>query len=139
MPGELRALPFAGDRLGSGCLEAHSLVYYDWVLQTMRNIAFRVLPLLVVVWMAFAVFGGALYTVKHGEPSGDSLVKTGIGLCAATAAILFSGGPGKVRPPAPDKKYLPLGIGPRSSQVVSYGASAPLVVPLAPLLQVFRT
>lgn len=104
-----------------------------------RNIAFRVLPLLVVVWMAFAVLGGALYLAEHGKSSGDSLAKTGVGLCAATAAVVFATRAGKVRGPSLDVKWMPLSLGLRSSKIIVRGASAPLVIPLAPLLQVFRT
>lgn len=103
-----------------------------------RNIAFRVLPLLVVVWMAFAVLGGALYLAEHGDSSGDSLVKAGVGLCAATAAVLFATRAGGVRVPSPDIKWVPLYLGPRPSKIISRNASAPLVIPLRPLLQVFR-
>ncbi|CAN5555093.1 hypothetical protein BH24ACT21_BH24ACT21_02570 [soil metagenome] len=95
--------------------------------------------MLVVVWMAFAVFGGALHLAKDSEPPAkDSLVKTGIGLCAATAAVMFSAGIRKFRPPSPDTRYFPLDVGLRSSKVLPDGASPPLVVPLAPVLQVFR-
>lgn len=123
--------------LGFGSLEAHSLMYYDCVMPTMRYIALKVIPLLVLVWMSFAVLGGAVYTVKHGT-SGDSLAKTGMGLCAASVAILFSAGSRKVRPPARYKRYLPLNIGLCFSRVTPQGVSAPFVIPLAPLIQVFR-
>lgn len=94
--------------------------------------------MLVVVWMAFVVLGGALYLAKHGEPSGDSFVKAGIGLCAATAAALFATGAGKVRAPSPDLDWTPLYSRPSFSRTIIRGASTPLVVPLRPLLQVFR-
>lgn len=94
--------------------------------------------MLVVVWMAFVVLGGALYLAKHGEPSGDSLVKAGVGLCAATAAALFATGAGKVRAPSPDLNWTPLYSGPSFSKTIVPDASAPLVIPLRPLLQVFR-
>lgn len=103
----------------------------------MRNIALKVLPLLVLVWMSFAVLGGAVYTVKHGT-SGDSLAKTGMGLCAASMAILFSAGYRKIRPPARYKRYLPLNVGLSFSRVPPRSVSAPFVIPLAPLIQVFR-
>lgn len=105
---------------------------------TMRHIALRVLPLLVLVWMSFAVLGGAVYTVKHGETSVGSLAKTGMGLCAAAVAILFSAGSGKARPPSQFKRCLPLDTRMLFSRVEPQGASAPFVVPLAPLNQVFR-
>ena len=104
-----------------------------------RGIACRVLPLLVVVWMAFTVFGGAMYVAKHAKPSEHSVAKAGMGLCAATAAILFSAGVGKTPPSLPDIRYSPLDmLLSRTSQVTLQGASAPLVIPLVPLLQVFR-
>lgn len=103
-----------------------------------RNTAFRVLPLLMVVWMAFAVLGGALYLAEHEGPSGDSLVKAGVGLCAATAAVLFATGADKVRGPSLDIIRVPVDLGLSSSKVIARGAAAPLVIPLTPLLQVFR-
>lgn len=51
-----------------------------------RIAAVRLLPLLVVVWVTFAVLGGALYLAKHSGPPQDSLA--GMGLCAATVALL---------------------------------------------------
>lgn len=53
-----------------------------------RKAAVRLLPLLVVVWATFAVLGGALYLAKHSGPPQDSLAEAGMGLCAATAALL---------------------------------------------------
>lgn len=113
-------------------------MYHKWDMYLIRNIAFRLLPLLVVVWMAFVVLGGALYLAEHGDSSGDSLVKAGVGLCAATAAVLLATGAGKVLVPSPYIKWIPLYLGLRSSKIMVRGASAPLVIPLRPLLQVFR-
>jgi hypothetical protein len=57
----------------------------------LRNIAFRLLPLVVVVWATVAVLGGALYLARHaGPPDADHAVKAGIGLCAVSVAI-FAG------------------------------------------------
>lgn len=89
--------------------------------------------------MTFAVFGGAMSAVKHAKPSEGSVTKAGMGLCAVTAAILFSARARKAPPALLEVKYSPPDHGSRASQVMPPGALAPLVIPLVPLLQVFRT
>ena len=55
----------------------------------LRIIAFRLLPVLVAVWAAVAVLGGALYLAKHTDsPGSDAAVKAGLGLCAVSVAVL---------------------------------------------------
>ncbi len=53
----------------------------------MRRIALKALPLLVVLWAAFIIFGGALRLVEKAEPTEGSAVKTVIGFCAAFVAL----------------------------------------------------
>lgn len=104
-----------------------------------RKAAMRLLPFLVVVWATFAVLGGALYLAKHSGPPQDSLAEAGMGLCAATVALLvgvrarrlrgdrfdlpYRKAPGffAPRPAFPPIRILPLSL-----------------VPLTRLLQVFR-
>lgn len=58
----------------------------------LRDIALRLLPLLVVVWATVAVLGGAVYLVaKHADPpDGSTAAKAGLGLCAVSVAV-FAG------------------------------------------------
>ncbi|HET7271149.1 MAG TPA: hypothetical protein VFI90_08675 [Rubrobacter sp.] len=57
----------------------------------LRNIAFRLLPLVVVVWATVTVLGGALYIARHADPSdAGGAAKAGLGLCAVSVAI-FAG------------------------------------------------
>ncbi len=57
----------------------------------LRDIALRLLPLLVVVWATVAVLGGAIYLARHADPpDGGSATKAGLGLCAVSVAI-FAG------------------------------------------------
>ncbi|CAN5883132.1 hypothetical protein BH18ACT11_BH18ACT11_11240 [soil metagenome] len=56
-----------------------------------RDIALRLLPLLVVLWATVAVLGGALYLARHaGPPDAGHTAKAGLGLCAISVAI-FAG------------------------------------------------
>lgn len=63
---------------------------WDVVLRV-RKTAFRLMPVLVVVWATVAVLGGAIYLANHAGPSdGDDAAKAGLGLCAVSVAI-FAG------------------------------------------------
>ena len=55
----------------------------------LRNIAFRLLPVLVVVWATVTVLGGAIYLSNHVDPpdAGDA-AKAGLGLCAVSVAVI---------------------------------------------------
>ena len=57
------------------------------VVLGLRNIALRLLPVLVVVWATVAVLGGAIYLVNHADPPGDA-AKAGLGLCAVSVAVI---------------------------------------------------
>lgn len=103
-----------------------------------RKAALRLLPLLVVVWATFAVLGGALYIAKRSGVPQDSLVEAGIGLCAATVALLA--GVRAWRPrrdhadtPSPGARIF------RAVAPVARAFPSPPVVSLTRLLQVFRT
>ena len=56
----------------------------------MRKVMLKALPLLVVLWTAFIIFGGALRLVEKAEPTENSTVKTVIGFCAAFVALAAS-------------------------------------------------
>ena len=56
----------------------------------MRKVMLRALPLLVVLWAAFIIFGGALRLVEKAEPTEDSMTKTVIGFCSAFVALAAS-------------------------------------------------
>lgn len=55
-----------------------------------RKVALKALPLLVVVWAAFIIFGGALHLVEKTEPTENSTVQTVAGFCAAFVALAAS-------------------------------------------------
>ncbi len=57
---------------------------------TMRKMALKALPLLVVLWAAFIIFGGALRLVEKAEPAENSTVQTVAGFCAAFVALAAS-------------------------------------------------
>ncbi len=90
----------------------------------LRNIAFRLLPLLVVVWATVAVMGGALYLARHADPpdAGDA-AKAGLGLCAVSVAIFAGKGIRRVVAPL-------LTDGPRRGLVVPRPPSRPTHEPL---------
>lgn len=56
----------------------------------MRKMALKALPLLVVLWAAFVIFGGAMRLVEKAEPIEGSTVKTVAGFCAAFVALAAS-------------------------------------------------
>ena len=56
----------------------------------MRKMAFRTLPLLVILWAAFIIFGGALRLVEKAEPAENSTVQTVAGFCTAFVALAAS-------------------------------------------------
>ncbi len=56
----------------------------------MRKVALKALPLLVVLWAAFIIFGGALRLVEKAEPAENSTVQTVAGFCAAFVALAVS-------------------------------------------------
>ena len=55
-----------------------------------RKAAPRALPLLVVIWAVFVIFGGALRLVEKAEPSEGSTVQTVAGFCTAFVALAAS-------------------------------------------------
>ncbi len=108
----------------------------------MRKLALKALPLLVVLWAAFIVFGGALRLVEKSEPTEGSVVETVAGFCAAFVALAASAC--VVR--------MTRGLGffvRRAPERVSYSCSAPVPEaygrppppgpPVLHLLQVLRT
>jgi hypothetical protein len=107
----------------------------------MRDIALRLLPLLVVVWATVAVLGGALYLVRHaGPPDAGHAAKAGLGLCAVSVAIFAGKAVRRVVPP------LALGLGTTlthrpSDRPVPVSLSGPPATgpPIFRLLRVSRT
>lgn len=55
-----------------------------------RKTALKVLPLLVVLWATVAIMGGAFHLVNETKAAQDAAVKTGLGLCAVSVALLMS-------------------------------------------------
>lgn len=112
------------------------------VVSTLRKMAPRILPLLVLIWTAFVVLGGAAYIAKHsGADTAEdaAMAGTGMGLCAATAAILFKRGVGRLR--MPRSPVLLPGLATSARLVAGF---LPVLTlhpppPLPQLLQVFRT
>ena len=110
------------------------------VMPRLRNIAFRLLPLVVVVWATAAVLGGALYLARHASPpDADHAVKAGLGLCAVSVAIFAGKAVRRVKVP-------PLGLHPTlalrpSDRSVPGSLSGPPATgpPIFRLLRVSRT
>lgn len=109
----------------------------------LRNIAFRLLPLLVVVWATVAVLGGALYLSKNADPpdAGDA-AKAGLGLCAISVAIFAGKGIRRVMALPFVAGLRPVFAAPRPPSWPAYGAlSGPPATgpPIFRLLRVSRT
>ena len=108
----------------------------------MRKLALKTLPLLVVLWAAFIIFGGALRLVEKAEPTEDSTVQTVAGFCAAFVALAACAyvvravrGPGFFI-----KRILTRIFKPRDTVVPrAYGLPPPSGAHLLHLLQVLRT
>lgn len=110
----------------------------------LRNIASRLLPVLVVVWATVAVLGGAIYLANHdaGPPDGETAAKAGLGLCAVSVAIFAGKAVRRVVPPpfaaglglmtAPPRPHGP----PAHGAILGPPATGP---PILLLLQVSRT
>jgi len=119
------------------------LLYHVGAVLGVRKTALRVLVLIVVVWAALAVIGGAVYVAKRGGDSGHgaAIKKTGLGLCAVTVAVLLGKGMGCVRRPRPERGFVVVAGKPRED------VPRPIFRPnrarpgpsLTRLLQVFRT
>lgn len=109
------------------------------IVFAMRKISKRVLPLLVMVWATFVVLGGALYLAKHGGITEDSAVSAGMGLCAATAAILFGAGVGRPRGRRPENTLVWKATRLRKACPLRYAVCSSPTVSLTRLLLVFRT
>jgi len=108
----------------------------------MRKVALKVLPLLVVLWAAFIIFGGALRLVEKAEPTEDSTIKTVAGFCAAFLALAASAY--VVRAVRAlgffVKRTLTRISYPRTAPVpVAYGLPPPSRLSILHLLQVLRT
>jgi hypothetical protein len=55
----------------------------------LRNIAFGLLPVVVVVWATVAVLGGAIHLAKSADPpDAGAAAKAGLGLCAVSVAVV---------------------------------------------------
>ncbi len=75
------------------------------------------MPPLVVLWLAFAVMGGAVFLPQHAgldaDRDAESSQEAGLGLCAATAAVLFVAIARRPRRPASSLKREPPTPSPR--------------------------
>ena len=101
-----------------------------------RSVA-RLLPPLVVLWLAFAVLGGIVFLPQHAGLDSGSAHETGLGICAATAAALFVAVARRPRRPAPAPGRVPLAAVPGAGRPTRRVATGPPVVPLRRTLQVF--
>lgn len=104
-----------------------------------REISKSVPPVLAPVWAAFVVLGGAIYLAEHGGIAGDSAVSVGVGLCAATAAVLFGAGGGQARARRPASAPVRKVTRPRNAGPLRYAVRSSPSVSLTLLLLVFRT
>jgi hypothetical protein len=108
----------------------------------LRNIAFGVLPVLVVVWATVAVLGGAIYLANHADPpdAGDA-AKAGLGLCAVSVAVVAGRAVRRAAVPPFAAGFRPVPVPSRPQGWLPYGVvSGPPATgpPVFVLLQVFR-
>jgi hypothetical protein len=105
-----------------------------------RKAALKILPLLVVLWATLAIVGGAVHLVNKSEAAQDAAVKTGLGLCAVSVALLMSTKVRRVRVPELAKKLLPRRLAPLRASYPRFTHRAPRIrPPTLQLLQVSRT
>ncbi|MCA1728158.1 MAG: hypothetical protein LC751_01710 [Actinobacteria bacterium] len=109
----------------------------------MRKAALKVLPLLVVLWTTLVIVGGAVRMANESEATTqDATVKTGLGLCAVSVALLMStGARRKILLPVLHRKLLPKSLAPLRTAVYPKARLKPPSSdpPTLQLLQVSRT
>lgn len=106
-----------------------------------RKAAFKVLPLLVVLWANLAIVGGAVHLANESEAATpDAAMKSGLGLCAVSVALLMSTKVRRVRVPELARKLLPRRPAPLRASYPRVTHRAPRIrPPTLQLLQVSRT
>ena len=118
-------------------------MYHEGVVLTLRNIAIRLLPVLVVVWATVAVLGGAIYLANHaGPPDGGTAAKAGLGLCAVSVAIFAGRGIRRMAVPPLVAGLRPMLVAPSPRSGVVHGVlSGPPATgpPIFRLLRISRT
>lgn len=107
------------------------------VIFAARRSATKLLPLLVVLWLAFAVLGGVVFLPQHAGLDSGSGHEAGLGICAATAAALFVAVARRPRRPAPTIDRVPLTAPLDAGRSTREVATRPPAVPLWRTLQVF--
>ena len=107
------------------------------VIFAARRSATKLLPLLIVLWLAFAVLGGVVFLPQHAGLDSGSGHEAGLGICAATAAVLFVAVARRPRRPAPTIARVPLAAPPGAGCAIQWVATRPPAVPLRRTLQVF--
>jgi hypothetical protein len=106
----------------------------------MRKVALKILPLLVVLWSTLAIVGGAVHLVNESKTAKDTTVKTGLGLCAVTVALLMSTGARRITVPKRSRKFLRGSLPPLcASHPVAHLRPPSVGPPILQLLQVSRT
>ncbi len=108
------------------------------MMLSMRKGAFRVLPLVVVIWAALAVVGGGYHLAKEASMQ-DSAAKAGLGLCALSVALLVRAGVRRVQQPWPVGKCEPVNTPLRVARPAAHRKPPPPGAPTLQLLQVSRT
>lgn len=113
------------------------------VMLTVRTVALKVLPLLVVAWAILAIVGGAAHLVNKSEAATqDAAVEAGLGLCAVSVALLMSARVrSKISLPVLARKLLPGKLAPVRTAVFTKARFRPTSSdpPALQLLQVSRT
>ena len=101
--------------------------------------ATTLLPVLVVLWLAFAVLGGVVFLPQHAGLDSGSAHDAGLGICAATAAAVFGAVARRPRRPQPSTRPFPVAPALFAVCPARRGAFAarPSAVPLRRTLQVF--
>lgn len=102
-----------------------------------RKSVAKLLPPLVVLWLAFAVLGGVVFLPQHAGLDAEGAGEAGLGLCAATAAVLFVAVARRPLRPAPAAHPARSGAAPLSVRPALWAAPRPPTVPLRQTLQVF--
>jgi len=108
----------------------------------LRNIAFGVLPVMVVVWAAVAVLGGTIHLAKSADPpDAGATAKVGLGLCAISVAIFAGKAARRAVPPLLARlRRVPVIRRPQATRLHAASLRPPATgPPVLLLLQVSRT
>lgn len=106
-----------------------------------QKVALKILPLVMVLWATLAIVGSAVHLVNESEAATQgAAMKTGLGLCAVSVALLMSTKVRRIRVPELARKLLPRRLTPLRASYPKVTHRAPRIrPPTLQLLQVSRT